>query len=171
MEDKKEYFRKFSDNRLIEIVKNARQFGYDDTIRNNALDVLKERGISQEDLQLTGNLTNDKFDSVEYLYKSYTTNSNIAFIIYGVLLLLNAITLFWMADPGALPGLFSLVLFITFFVFFILSFFNHLNFYRSIGKEMGVGDQMMYFLVGMPFYFFMHFSYKSQMREEMKMVH
>ena len=170
MNDNKESFRKFSDNRLIEIVRNARQFGYDDTIKNNALEVLKERGISREDLQMTGNLTNYKFDSAEYLYKSYTTNSNIAFIIYGVLLLLNAIMLFWLADSGALLGLLALVLFVAFFVFFIMSFFNHLNFYKSIGKEMGVGDQIMYILIGMPFYFFMHFSYKRQMREEMKMI-
>ena len=166
----KEYFQKFSDNRLIDIVRNARQFGYDDSIKNNALEVLKERGISQEDLQLTGNLTNDKFDSVEYLYKSYTTNSNIAFIIYGVLLLLNIIKLFLAVDFVVLFSLPSLILFIAYLVFFIMSFFNHLNFYRSIGKEMGVGDQIMYFLIGMPFYFFMHFFYKSQMKEEMKMV-
>ena len=170
MDDKKESFRKFSDNRLIEIVRNARQFGYDDNIRNCALEVLKERGISQEDLQLTGNLTNDKFDSVEYLYKSYNTNSRIAFIIYGILLLLNLIKLFGPVHLAALFSLPSLILFIVYFVFFIMSFFNHLNFYKSIGKEMGVGDQIMYFLIGMPFYFFMHFFYKSQMKEEMKMV-
>lgn len=166
----KEYFRKFSDNRLIEIVRNARQFGYDDNIKSNALEVLNERGISQQDLQLTGNLTNDKFDSVEYLYKSYTSHSNIAFIFYGVLLLLNGIRLFWLADSVALPGLLSWVLFVAFFVFFIMSFFNHLNFYKSIGKEMGVGDQLMYILIGMPFYIFMHFFYKSQMKEELKMI-
>ena len=166
----KEYFRKFSDNRLIEIVRNARQFGYDDNIKRNALDVLKERGISQEDLKLTGNLTNDKFDSVEYLYKSYSLNSNIAFIFYGVLLLLNGVRLYWLADSGALPGLLSWILFVAFLVFFIMSFFNHLNFYRSIGKEMGAGDQLMYYFIGMPFYIFMHFFYKSQMKEEMKMV-
>jgi len=170
MDVKKESFRKFSDNRLIEIVRNARQFGYDDNIRNCALEVLKERGISQEDLQLTGNLTNDKFDSVEYLYKSYNTNSRIAFIIYGVTLILNAIRFFWRADLGALFDWPSLVLSVAFLVFFIISFFNHLNFYRSIGKEMGVGDQVMIILIGMPFYFFMHFFYKSQMKEEMKMV-
>ena len=166
----KEYFRKFSDNRLIEIVRNAKQFGYDDNIKSNALEVLNERGISQQDLQLTGNLTNDKFDSVEYLYKSYTTNSNIAFILYGVLLLLNGIRLYWLTDSSALPGLLAWVLFVAFFVFFIMSFFNHLNFYKSIGKEMGVGDQLMYILIGMPFYIFMHFFYKSQMKEEMKMI-
>ena len=166
----KEYFRKFSDNRLIEIVRNARQFGYDDNIKSNALQVLKERGISQQDLQLTGNLTNDKFDSVEYLYKSYTTNSNIAFIFYAILLVVNGLRLFWLADSAALPGLLSWILFVAFFVFFIMSFFNHLNFYKSIGKEMGVGDQLMYILIGMPFYIFMHFFYKSQMKEELKMI-
>src|SRR6185503_7360433 len=116
MDDKKESFRKFSNSRLIDIVRNARQFGYDDNIRNSALEVLKERGISQEDLQLTGNLTNDKFDSVEYLYKSYNTNSRIAFIIYGVLLLLNLIKLFRPVDFVALFSLPSLILFIVYFV-------------------------------------------------------
>ena len=68
MNANKDYFQTFSDNRLIEIVKNASQFGYDDNIRSTALDVLKERGITEEDLQLTGNLSNYKYDYSRSLY-------------------------------------------------------------------------------------------------------
>lgn len=72
--NRKEQFKSFSDTRLIEVVKNARQFGYDNETKTAALEVLKERGISEQDLYLTGNLTNDKFDSTESIYNSYTSN-------------------------------------------------------------------------------------------------
>ena len=171
--NRKEQFKSFSDTRLIEVVKNARQFGYDNETKTAALEVLKERGISEQDLYLTGNLTNDKFDSTESIYNSYTSNSRIAFYSYIVFILLKSLSTFHLIYTSNFAMTFSiiiLVLLLAYFFFLVRSFIDHLNFYKSIGKEPGLGDQLIYFLVGMPFYIFMYFFYKSQMREEMKMI-
>ena len=169
MEDNTKHFETFSDNRLIEIVKNAKQFGYDDKIRNVALQVLKERGITEEDLRLTGNLTNYKYDYTRTLYSSYVINSRIAFVSYSALAILETIASFHLVDIDQF-GLFPLLLLIVFFISLIRSFFDHINFYKSLGKELGWGDQIIFFIIGMPFYIFMYFFYKSQMKEEMRMV-
>jgi hypothetical protein len=169
----KEHFQTFSDNRLIEVVRNAKQFGYDDSIRNAALQILKERNITEEDLQLTGNLTNYKYDYTRSLYNSYIINSRIAFLSYGAFVIFQTITIFHFIDinqSGMFYLLFSLALLLLFFVSLVRSFFDHMNFYKSIEKELGVGDQIIFFIIGMPFYIFMYFFYKSQMKEEMQMV-
>ena len=173
MNDSKEHFQTFSDNRLIEIVRNAKQFGYDDKIRNAALQVLAERGISEEDLQLTGNLSNYKFDYARTVYNSYVADSATAFFSYAAFLVFKVIIIFHLVniDPS---GWFALVLgpvlFILFLLFLVKSFMDHLNFYKAIGRELGLGDQIIFFIIGMPLYVFMYFFYKKQMREEMRMI-
>ncbi|MDP4262301.1 MAG: hypothetical protein Q8941_07195 [Bacteroidota bacterium] len=173
MNDNTGRFATFSDSRLIEIVRNAKQFGYDDQTRSDALRVLKERGITEEDLQLTGNLTNYKYDYARTLYNSYVGNSRFAFFSYSALLIFKAVTVFHLIDintSGVFYTLCNMALFVLFLVALILSFLNHVNFYKAIGKEPGLGDQVIFFIIGMPFYIFMYFFYKKQMREEMKMV-
>ncbi|SRR5258706_1742597 len=173
MEDKTNNFQTFSDSRLIEIVKNAKQFGYDDQTRNAALQVLKERGITEQDLQLTGNLNNYKYDYTRKLFNSYISNSRMAFVSYTVLIIYKGLTIFHILDvnpSGLFHLIFELGLFIVFLLFLSMSFADHMNFYRSIDKQLGTGDQIIYFIIGMPFYIFMYFFYKSQMKEEMLIV-
>lgn len=173
MQDKKTLFQTFSDARLIEVVKNARQFGYDDNIRNIALEVLKERDISESDLELTGNLTNHKFDYANDLFRSYDVTSKIAFIAYFIALFLKAIDIFHLFGIDEPSGLFYIVYWLILIIFLAAltkSFFDHLNFYKSIGKELGTGDQIIFFVLGMPFYIVMFFFYKSRMKEEMLMI-
>jgi hypothetical protein len=169
----KELFKTFSDARLIEIVKNAGQFGYDDSIRSTALQVLKERNISEEDLQLTGNLTNYKFDYTRVLFRSYTTNSRIAFFSYLVLVLLKVVAVFRIVgvyDPPVFYTIIYWAIFILYLVVLVKSFLDHVNFYKSVGKELGVGDQIIFFVLGMPLYIVMFFFYRSRMKEEMQMI-
>lgn len=172
MQDRKTQFQSFSDARLIDIVKNARQFGYDDGIKAIAIEVLKERGISEADLQLTGNLSNYKFDRAEELYRSHSLFSKIAFSLYLILLVLKAVDVFHLfgKEPGAAFTVLYWAVLIGYFATLLKSFIDHVNFYKSIGKELGVGDQFIYLFIGMPFYIFMYFFYKSRMKEEMLMV-
>ena len=173
MDDHTRQFHTFSDNRLIEIVKNAKQFGYDDNTRNAALRVLKERGITEEDLQLTGNLSNYKYDYTRNIYNSYISDSRIAFISWIAFLIYKFLAIFHFVDvdpSGTFNLIFELALILLFLVFLTLSFVDHMNFYRSVDKQLGLGDQLVYFIVGMPLYIFMYFFYKSQMKEELRMI-
>lgn len=173
MNDRKAQFRTFSDDRLIQVIKNARQFGYSDEIRTAALEVLEERDISEEDLHLTGNLANSRYDYALTLYNSYTINSGIAFVLYGVLLFVKALFLFGfvvMDQAGLIYLLFFLTGLTMYLVFLFRSLSSQINFYKAIGKELGVGDQLIFVLIGIPLYLFMFFFYRKQMAEEMQMV-
>ena len=57
----KEYRRKLlnlNDKKLIDVVKNYRQYGYDEELRNTAIELLKERGITKKQLEFTGDFEN-----------------------------------------------------------------------------------------------------------------
>ena len=66
---------KFDNDKLIDVVKNYKRYGYDDELRDYAINLLGERGWSREDLQQFGYLTNYDYDEAEKQYKAYNRNS------------------------------------------------------------------------------------------------
>lgn len=160
-------------NKLIDVVKNYRQYGYDDTTHEAALSILSERGISQEHLELSGNLNNVTYDKANHLYQAFNRNSKRAFLLFIVSLL----TLISTPILGIYNETLALVSFalnwivlFSYFIFLIRSFMNQQQFYRLIGKNYGTDNALIYLFVGMPFYLFMFFYFRNQMKEEMKHI-
>ncbi len=164
---------KLDNSKLTDVVKNYKQYGYDESIRRTALDILKSRGIEEDDLKLTGNFNNYSYERAIEIAGSYTKNSRTTFLLY----LTTIITRFFLtsitSNSESLGWTFLIITILSFtlyFVFLILSALNHVKFYKTIGKELGTGDIIMYVIVGMPFYIFLYFYYKKQMKEEMKLI-
>ena len=159
MNDRAEALKRLATPKLIDAVRNYRQYGYDLAIRDSALLMLEERGVEIEALVLSGSLHNASYDNAERVYRSYVRNSNLAFLTY-ILVFVFKIGGAIVADPASNSTL-SLILFVAalvlYFRFLIGSFIDQSNFYRSQGKKWNGGDQLIYFLVGMPFYIFMFF--------------
>lgn len=70
-----EILNKFDNDKLIDVVKNYKRYGYDDELRDYAINLLGERGWSRDDLQQFGYLTNYDYDEAEKQYKAYNRNS------------------------------------------------------------------------------------------------
>jgi lipopolysaccharide export system permease protein len=171
--DYTERLNKLDDRKLIDVVKNHRQYGYDDDVREIALSILNERGITKEQLQLTGNLENKTYDFAQELIDAFSRNSKIAFILYGILLFTTIIL------PFLVPISESLVVYllilnwislISYFVFMVKSFMNQQQFYKTINQDYGTEGALIYLFLGMPFYIFMYFYFQNQMKEKMKEV-
>ena len=69
---------KFDDEKLIDVVKNYKRYGYDDELRDYAIKLLEERGWSVEDLKMFGYLENPNYEEALIQYKAYCRNSLIA---------------------------------------------------------------------------------------------
>jgi hypothetical protein len=172
MNDKTDTLRRMETNRLMDVVKNHRQYGYDESIRDSALLILKERGIEIEELALSGNLHNATYDRAERMYRAYRRHSGLTFLFY-ILILATNLWVSWVASTGETGWLHVLVVlgvFCSYLGFLIASFIDQSNFYRSIGKKWEGSDQVIYFLLGMPLYVFMYFYYRSRMHDEMEMI-
>jgi hypothetical protein len=173
MTNNTERLNKLDDNKLIDVVKNYRQYGYDDELRTTAISILNDRGITKEQLQLTGDFENKTYDYAQELFSSFGKNSKIAFVLYGILLLTNILVPILAYNSETL-GLFTLILnwvaLIGFIVFLIKSFMNQNQFYKAINKDYGTEGALLYLFLGMPFYIFMYFYFRNQMKEKMKEI-
>lgn len=169
----KDKLEKLDSDKLIEVVKNYRQYGYNDEIRNYALTVLEQRGITKADLLLTGNFDNAKYDYINHVFISFKRNSKLAFIFYGVLISVKFIFPHLLKGSSGSDTL-LLVAFIfsfaAYFLFLLLSFLDQSKFYKLVGDDYGADGALVYIIVGMPFYVFMYFVFQSQMNEKLKSI-
>jgi len=163
----------FDNEKLIDIVKNYRQYGYDDVLRNKVVKILEQRGLSKEMLKLTGDFENSSYKAAEEMHKTFSRNSIITFILYGIVLLSNILVSVFSPNTetiGVLMLIINWMALIAFIVFFMKSFINQRDFYTIIGKETSSNDILIYFFIGMPLYVVAYFYFRSRMNDEMKLI-
>jgi len=173
MTDKHERLLKLDNDKLIDVVKNYRQYGFDDQVRETAINILSDRGITKEQLQITGSFENKTYDYANDIFASFLMNSKIAFVMY-LLLFFSRLLIPLLSDDSvglAWTLLISTILsLILYFVFLTMSFMNQNQFYKAIGQDYGTEGALLYLFLGMPFYMFMYFYFRNQMKDKMKEV-
>ena len=171
MKNQIDRLQKFDNNKLIDVVKNYRQYGYDDELRAAAISLLQKRGVSEEDLRLTGNFTNKSYDHAGALYKAFGRNSALAFCFYVLLIGSRILVSYFFNSSESYALIFSVLTFISLilFGFFLFKAFqNQSDFYKILGKD--YDGALGYLLAGAPFYFLAYFYYRNQMAEQMKEI-
>lgn len=163
----------FENGKLIDIVKNYKQYGYDNDLRNIAIGILEKRGINKEQLELSGNFENCSYKSAKEIHKLFSRNSKIAFILYGIVLITNILVSVFARNSELLESITLVINWISillYFVFLIKSFMNQNEFYRAIGKKNDSSSILIYAFLGLPFYIFTYFYFRNKMNDELKMV-
>ncbi len=148
----------------MDIVKNYKQYNYDDAIRNIAIEILNGRGISKEMLIKTGNFENQKYEEAKDVFKGFTSKSKLVLGLYIFLLVSNIIS-------GIVPFL-TYVIFLVSIVYIIklIGLFKTQNkLYKVIGENFDSGV-LIYFLLGIPFYVFLHFYYKKEIEQKISNI-
>ena len=173
MTDKIERLKKLDTDKLIDVVKNYRQYGYDDNLRNIAISLLEDRGVTKEQLELSGNFVNRTYDFAGELHKSFSQNSKIAFILYGIVFLCSILFPLLSINTESL-GIALIIIkiaaYLLYFVFLIKSFLDQSRFYKAVGKDYGIEGALLYLFFGMPLYVIMYFVFQNQMKEQMKEI-
>ncbi len=165
-----ELFRSFDNNKLMNIVKNYRQYKYDERLRTLAIEILNERGITEEVLKMTGNDTNHQYNRAEEHYRKYGSLSGISLALYLLLFFLNLITNTGFIHLGGTFLVVYIAVVCTYFLFIVRSLIEYTNFYKAIGKNSDGGGVIAYLVLGIPFYVFLFFYYRKQMKEEMQAI-
>lgn len=171
MTDYSQRLKHLDDKKLMDVVKNYRQYGYNISIRAKAISILGERGFSEETLELTGNMYNKTYDYAETLYSSFKRNSKVAFILFSLLLITNISTSIFVVSANYLTSVsvsINAIATILYLLFLIKSFLNQNKFYKVTNDDYGTEGVLMYFLLGMPLYIVMYFYFGNQMKEKMK---
>jgi len=173
MTDRKDSLSSLNNEKLIEVVKNYRKYNYDDIVRNEAIEILEERGIDKKQLILTGNFENQTYNSAERAFNSFKRNSIITIIFYIVIFITTIFSPFFTLDydPLSLAILsINLIAIIFYFVFFVKTFINQINFFDIIGKHPGSKNTIIYFFLGVPLFVFLYLYYRNEMNEELKLI-
>ena len=132
---------KFDNDKLIDVVKNYKRYGYDDELRDYAIFLLGERGWNREDLQQFGYLTNHDYDEAEKQYKAYKRNS-----------LIGICTLIFSGG----------ILAVVYLIFLIMAYQNVAKFYKALGRD--EDETALFYVLGVLAYFHL----KGRMKEELK---
>lgn len=163
----------YSNDKLIDIIKNYRQYDFAISYRNTALAIMNSRGFSEQELRYSGNLVNDNYENAIRYLSSYRENSSIALILYIVYIVLGVGGL--VLRNNGFPvlgvvmvavGIFALILFL---VALIKSYTNQTSFYKLLDKNRA-SNIILILLVGIPLYFIIQIFFNKKMQEELKQI-
>ena len=163
----------YSNKKLIDIVKNYRQYDIDESYRNTSLKLLNHRGVTEEELRFGGNLQNENYENALRYKTVYDENSKMALklyfftfipIIFGAVLNNNNF-------PALGKTLFVLgiTIGILYLITLVKSYLNQANFNKLLGKNTASNIFILIF-VGLPLYFLYFNFYKRKMKEDLKQI-
>ncbi len=160
----------YNNTQLVDIVNNYRQYNYIPAHRNTALSLLKSRGVSEQELKISGKISNNKLDEALRLKGLFEENSKLAFILYTIALLLSlgGKILANNGFSGIGNGVFVLGILIQILFFFALfkSFADHTNLYKHLGKDNSI-NSALFILLGLPLYFVNYFFQKKKIKRDL----
>ncbi|NNK74302.1 MAG: YjgP/YjgQ family permease [Flavobacteriaceae bacterium] len=163
----------YSDDQLIDLIKNYRQYDMPVTFRNSGLAILESRGISEQELRFGGNLFNEDYENALRHKNDYDENTRIAMVLYwsyvifgigGAVLNNNGFPV-W---GKVLIGLGGLTLLLFLFAMF-KAFTNQTNFYKIQGINRG-SNIIVAVLLGIPLFFIYHWLFGRKMKDDLKQI-
>ena len=152
-------------SQLLNLVRRYQFFGFSEETRDKARNILKKRGLDEDILRRLGYLNQDPFDEALKNYLSFKRFSRIAFLIYGIFILV--ILASYAVEPNWMVSSLLLGIFAGLIGFVVASLFYQVRFYSVLGKSYTDGSPLLFFFLGMPLYFLMYFRYKTRMEEHL----
>ena len=163
----------YSDKKLIDIVKNYRQYDLDQSYRNSSIKILNARGITEEELRFGGNLQNENYENALRYNAAYTENSQLSFKLYFMYIipLLTGLVLNNNGFPtlGKVLIVIGAIVAVVFLITLSKSFMNQVNFYKLLNKNIS-SNILILILVGIPLYFLYFSFYKKKIKEDLKQI-
>lgn len=161
----------YSDNKLIDVIKNYRQYDMDVEYKNSSIQILEDRGITRQELKYAGNLSNDTYENALGHKNAYENNSIIAFRLY-IIMAIAAVTGLVLNNNG-FPAIGITLIVIgaiaaIFYLTFLFKSFDALSkFYKNLDKKTNV---FALYSLGIVFYFLLYFYFKKKLLEDIKQI-
>lgn len=164
MTDKTQVLTRIDNSKLLDIVKNYKQYGYEPAIREQCIHLLKQRGYTENDLQLSGALYNRKYDEAEKEFKNFLANSKKVLILY-IVCLLAVIVAFFNKKIGITISVAASI----FYLYFLIKTYSNLNnFYDYVDKDKKRDNFSL--TSNIPFYIFTFLELKKELETELKEI-
>lgn len=163
----------FENDKLIDLVKNYRHYGLGISHKANALQVLTKRGITELELKLSGNLSNESYESGIRHMQDYYENAtlanyaHIALLVFGISgLILNNNGLPTLGKIMVTIGVLSAVLF---FILFPKVLKNQSEFYTLLKKKF-MTHNVVFIILALPLFFLYRLYFNKKMNEDLTKI-
>ena len=164
---------RFENEKLIDIVKNYRHYGLSIAHKTNALQLLEQRGITELELKLSGNLSNESFESGVRHLEDYHENATLAnyahltLLIFGISgLVLNNNGLSSVGKILVVIGIFSALLFLVLFTKVLK---NQSEFYKILKKKF-MTHNVVFIILALPLFFLYRLYFNKKMNEDLTKI-
>ena len=164
---------RFENDKLIDLVKNYRHYGLSITHKTNALQLLEQRGITELELKLSGNLSNESFESGVRHMEDYHENATLAnyahltLLIFGIGgLILNNNGLPTLGKILVTIGIFSVLLFLVLFTKVLK---NQSEFYKILKKKF-MTHNVVFIILALPLFFLYRLYFNKKMNEDLTKI-
>ena len=163
----------YSDNKLIDLLKNYRQYDLDRTYKNTALQILNLRGITEEELRFGGNLANEKFESALRYKNNYEENSRMGLFLYIIALIFDLSGA--ILNNNGFPSLgktllgIGILATILYLISFVKTLSSQSSFYKVLGSKV-MANSILLVILGIPLYYLYFIYFNRKMKEDLKEI-
>jgi lipopolysaccharide export system permease protein len=160
----------FENHKLIDVVKNFRQFGLSLNYKQTALKILNKRGISELELKMSGNLSNQNYENALRNYIDFKENSKLALVFNlltivlgfgGSILSNNEFSTIGQAMNGI--AIISLIFFV---IVFQKTTSNQSDFYKLLNVKF-LTNAFVFIILGIPLFFLYRIFFIKKMKEDL----
>lgn len=163
----------YDNNRLIDIIKNYREYDYSITYKNTALSVMNSRGITNQQLKFAGHFTNQKYEEAIRLKNRFIEDSQLALILYSIFAVLTVtgkiIDNNYYDSFGDTLFKVGIAIGVIYFLAFLRSFISSSIFNKHIGKE-SISNSVLFILIGLPLNFVVYFYQKKKANKDLHLT-
>lgn len=162
----------YDNNKLIDVIKNYREYDYSIAYKNSSVAILETRGITAQELKIGGHFTNQKYEEAVRLKHMYDEDSKLSLILYAIAVPLILLGSILKNNTFPLIGNILFVTGIVIEVLFLFSFMKSFNSFSNLTKQLdksAIGGALIFLLFGIPLYMVNYFIQSKQIAKELKM--
>ncbi len=149
-------FKKYSDEKLIAIVKNFHRYDTSKiSHRNTALEILKKRGHTKRELNQAGNLANENYINALQFFSMSKGYSVLALVFYVFSFGIISIGIILKDKGFNVLGISTIIIGVLSFLIYIISVFKMQSFKQNYLKLLNKNetiDVVLFYAIGLPFY-------------------
>ena len=159
---------------LKKIIKEYQKLGQSLKYRNSAIQILKQRGISELELKMSGYLTNQTYESALRLYIDFKENSKLA-LVFNFLTILTGLIGSVLNNNGfeslgnLIVGI-AIISLIFYLIIFEKSINNQAQFYTFVAVKF-IKKSFILILLGLPIFYFYRSYFILKMEEELLKIY
>ncbi|MFH6770252.1 LptF/LptG family permease [Gaetbulibacter aquiaggeris] len=161
----------YTNEKLINLIKNNEDLGFDETSRFKAIELLNARGITFEQIRENGIELKEQFDSSKKSSSDFKLHSKFSISLYviglallGLFFIFRNNNLSSLASASLQIGLISLVL----YLFYYIKTYRNLNrFYKNIINK-NKKPNILFIIIGFPFYFITYFTLTRKVNDDLE---